>query len=126
MNEALLKNELRKVKREILIHGSNVIVKRSVLDDYKESTGQEENVTTVRGLFHITKGYVNNTNGDSGKVRTKGQPMLLLLYDDSKQIKNDDFVIINNKKYKVTHISNIQEFNIVSDLSLELILDGNN
>lgn len=122
-----MKNELHKVKREICLHGKIYEFKRDILDEYKEPTGEKKVITTC-GLFHITKDYVQfitaNSDG-SNKVRSKGQPMMLVCYEDAKYLKSEDVVKINCKKYKVNHVNNIQEMNIVADISLELVLDGN-
>lgn len=127
MRKELLKNELHKVKREICLHGTRYEFKRDILDEYKEPTGEKKVITTC-GLFHITKDYIQfvtaNSDG-SNKVRGKGQPMVLVCYEDAKYIKSEDVVKINGRNYKINHVNNIQEMNIVADISLELVLDGN-
>ena len=50
--------------------------------------------------------------------------MILCLYEDAKFLKMDDFVKINSKTFKVTGIVNIQEWNIIADISLEVIDNG--
>lgn len=124
MREELLKNELHKVKREICLHGTKYEFKRDILDEYKEPTGEKKIITTC-GLFHITKNYVQFVTNES-KVRSKGQPMMFVCYEDAKYIKSEDVVDINGRTYKVNHVNNIQEMNIVADISLELVLNGNN
>lgn len=124
MRKELLKNELHKVKREICLHGTKYEFKRDILDEYKEPTGEKKIITTC-GLFHITKDYVQFVTSES-KVRSKGQPMMLVCYEDAKYIKSEDVVNINGRIYKVNHVNNIQEMNIVADISLELVLNGNN
>ena len=128
MREELLKNELHKVKKEICLHGKMYEFKRDILDEYKEPTGEKKVITTC-GLFHITKNYIQfvtaNSDG-SNKIRSKGQPMMLVCYEDAKYLKSEDVVKINGRNYKINHVNNIQEMNIVVDISLELVLDGNN
>lgn len=126
MNERFLSTELHKVVREIKTHGRTYIFNRNVLDEYNEPTGQEQEITTVRGLFHITKGYVSQKIAEGSKTHSKGQPMLMLTYEDSTEIKVSDFVNINENKYIVIEKNNLQELNIVCDISLELVLDGEN
>ena len=54
--------------------------------------------------------------------------MLLCLYDDcaNVKIKSKDVLTINQKKYKITGISNINEMDIACEVTLELIDDGTN
>lgn len=126
MNEARLKMELHKVQREIRTHGTKYNVYRKRLDEYGEDTGQFDMIVVVDGLFHITKGYVIENIREGTRIHSKGQPMLLCLYHGTKDIQNGDFLEINKNKYKVVEKNNIQEYNIITDISLELMLDGRN
>lgn len=126
MNETRLKMELHKVQREIRIHGTKYNVYRKRLDEYGEDTGQFDIISVVDGLFHATKGYAIENVSEGTRVHSKGQPMLLCLYDGTEDIQNGDFLEINKNKYKIVEKNNIQEYGIVTDISLELILDGRN
>lgn len=117
--------ELHKIKIEINRHGSMYFVLRKELDEYKEDTGKTKTVDCVKGLFHVNKGYTSRMVDDGSNVRTKGQPMLLVAYDDLCCINIGDIVCINDKKYVINEINNVGEMNIVCDLSLEVILNGN-
>lgn len=125
MLERILKMELHKVEREIKAHGMEYEFKRKVLDKYKEDTGERKTIKNVIGLFHTTKGYISVNTTDDSKIQTKGQPKMMIVFDDSKEIKKGDFVLINNKTYVVLEKNNVQEMNIVIDISLELVLNGN-
>lgn len=126
MNEKVLQIELNKVKREIKTHGRSYAVKRIVLNKYGEDTDEQEEITEIQGLFHTEKGYITKSISDGSKTHSKGQPKLMVAYDDSVLIKNDDTIQINENTYKVIEKNNIQEFNIVCDISMELVLNGNN
>lgn len=126
MNETRLKMELHKVRREIEIHGTKYNVYRNRLDEYGEDTGQLDMIVVVDGLFHVTKGYAVENISEGTRIHSKGQPMLLCLYDGTEDIQNGDFLEINKNKYKVVEKNNIQEYGIVTDISLELMLDGRN
>lgn len=119
-----LQYELHKVEREIKTHGATYVIKRKEKDSYGEYTGMMIKVCEVKGVFHISKGFITQISVDAATVRTKGQPMLLTLYEDTKDIQVNDIVLINGKTYKIVDKNNIQEFSIVSDLSLEVFLDG--
>lgn len=127
MNEARLKMELHKVAREIKIHGTTYNLFRKKFDKYGESTKEEpEKVATICGLFHVSKGYITENIQEGTKTHSKGQPMLMVAYENTGEIQTDDFFVINGSTYKVVEKNNIQEYNIVTDISLELVLNGRN
>lgn len=124
MRETLLKNELHKVEREILIHGLTYNIIRTETDKYGEPI-EDKTITNISGLFHISKGYVTKNISDGTRTHSKGQPKLLVIYEDAKQLLIGDIVMINNKKYKIIELNNLQEMNIITDISLEVTLNGN-
>ena len=127
MNEARMKMELHKVLREIQMHGTEYTFFRKKVDKYGEPTKEEpEQIANVKGLFHVSKGYVTQNIQDGTRTHSKGQPMLMVAYENTREIQTDDFLIINENTYKVVEKNNIQEYNIVTDISLELVLDGRN
>lgn len=127
MNEARMKMELHKVLREIQIHGTEYKFFRKKVDKYGEPTKEEpEQIANVKGLFHVSKGYTTQNIQDGTKTHSKGQPMLMVAHENVGEIKTEDFFVINKNKYKVVEKNNIQEYNIVTDISLELVLDGRN
>lgn len=127
MNEARMKMELYKVLREIQIHGTEHTFFRKKVDNYGEPTKEEpEQIANVKGLFHVSKGYITQNIQDGTKTHSKGQPMLMVAHENIGEIKTEDFFVINGNKYKVVEKNNIQEYNIVTDISLELVLDGSN
>jgi hypothetical protein len=121
-----MKNELYKVKREIQTHGSSYFIQREQLDNYRESTGKFDTVLEVKALFHTTKSYITDETSEGTKYHTKGSPLLMMEYSSSDKINNGDIVYINDNKYVVVEKNNILNMNIVSDISLEVVLNGNN
>lgn len=117
--------ELYKVQREIKMHGSDFTVKRNKIDEYKEPTGEKETITTFRGLFHITKTFQTRNISDGTVTRTKGQPMVLVDYSDVGEIRNGDTIEYNGLEYTVADVNNVEQMNIIADISMELIIDGN-
>lgn len=124
------KFEAYKLRRELKRIGKEYEFKRAKLNDFKEPTNDEFVVGKLRGIYHEQNSYIKNTvnsaiqTGGVVQVRTKKVPMVLCLYDDAKFLKTGDKVKINSKTYKVNGIVNIQEWNIISDISLEVIDDG--
>ena len=127
MNEARMKMELHKVLREIQIHGTEYTFFRKKVDKYGEPIKEEpEQIGKVQGLFHVSKGYITQNIQDGTKTHSKGQPMLMVAHENTGEIQTDDFFVINGNRYKVIEKNNIQEYNIITDISLGLVLDGRN
>ena len=118
--------EAYKVKRELKRSGINYTFKRCELNKFKEPVGEEVVVGQLRGIYHelsgSVAGYVRISTGDTTQIRSKKEPMILCLYEDAASLKlrAGDVVKIGSKKLKVTGIVNIQEWNIIADISLEV------
>lgn len=121
-----LLKEQKAVEREITRNGSIYTVKRNKVDKYGEPTQEVEEVTTLRGLFHISKSFVTQNTSDGSQTKTKGQPMVLALWEECETIQNGDFVVINGNIYKIIDKNNIEEYNIIADISLEVVLSDRN
>lgn len=118
--------EFQKLRREIQTHGRHYEFKRNIINEDLEPTGEVETIITSCGLFHISKGYVTEKTTEGTKAHSKGKPMILMLFEDGQNINNGDWLIINNQKFKVVEKNNVQECDLVYDVSLEVVLDGNN
>ena len=119
------KFEAYKVKRELKRSGIDYEFKRSGLNDFGEPNNELVTVGTIKGLYHEQNSNIQITTGDTTQVRTKKIPMILCLYDDivSLVLRVGDLLEINGRQFKVTGVTNIQEWNIISDVSLEVIDD---
>lgn len=115
--------EAYKIKRELKRSGIDYELKRSGVNDFGEPVGEPIVVGTIRGLYHEQNSSVQVTTGDTTQVRTKKIPMILCLYEDvaSLVLQVGDELKINNKTLKVTGVVNIQEWNIIADISLEVV-----
>ena len=118
------KFEAYKLRRELKRIGKEYEFKRAKLNDFKEPTKDSVVVGKLLGLYHEQNSNVSITTGDTTQTRTKKVPMILCLYEDATFLKIGDKVKINSKTFKVTGIVNIQEWNIIADISLEVIDDG--
>ena len=118
--------EAYKIKRELKRSGIDYEFKRASVNDFGEPVGKPIVVGTIRGLYHEQNSSVQITTGDTTQVRTKKIPMILCLYEDTARLALavGDTVTINAKTFKVTGIVNIQEWNIISDISLEVVDSG--
>lgn len=118
------KFEAYKLRRELKRIGKEYEFKRAKLNDFKEPTKDSVAAGKLTGLYHEQNSNVSVTTGDTTQTRTKKVPMILCLYEDAKFLKMDDIVKINSKTFKVTGVVNIQEWNIIADISLEVIDNG--
>lgn len=118
--------EAYKLKRELKRSGIDYEFQRLGVNDFGEPSGELVPIGVIRGLYHEENSNIQITTGDTTRVRTKKIPMILCLFDDaaSLALRIDDFLFINKKKFKVTGIVNIQEWSIISDISLEVVDDG--
>ena len=115
--------EAYKIKRELKRSGIDYEFKRFNVNDFGEPVGEPIVVGTIRGLYHEQNSSVQVTTGDTTQVRTKKIPMILCLYEDAASLvlQVGDELKINNKTLKVTGVVNIQEWNIIADISLEVV-----
>lgn len=115
--------EAYKIKRELKRSGIDYEFKRFGMNDFGEPVGESVVVGTIRGLYHEQNSSVQVTTGDTTQVRTKKIPMILCLYEDAASLvlQVGDELKINNKTLKVTGVVNIQEWNIIADISLEVV-----
>lgn len=115
--------EAYKIKRELKRSGIDYEFKRSSVNDFREPVGESIVIGTIRGLYHEQNSSVQVTTGDTTQVRTKKIPMILCLYEDAASLvlQVGDELKINNKTLKVTGVVNIQEWNIIADISLEVV-----
>ena len=116
--------EAYKLKRELKRSGIDYEFKRSGLNNFGEPVCKPAMIGTIRGLYHEQNSNVQITTGDTTQIRTKKIPMILCLYEDvaSLALQVGDLLEINKKQFKVTGVTNIQEWSIISDISLEVIV----
>ena len=115
------KFESYKLRREIKKVGKEYEFKRANKNEYKEPTKEKEVVAKISGLYHEQNSNISITTGETTQTRNKKIPMILCLYEEAKPLKVGDTVEINSKKFNVTGVVNIQEWNIISDISLEVV-----
>lgn len=120
------KFEVYKVKRELKRSGRDYEFTRVEANKFGEPSGKEEVIGTVKGLYHETSEHIAVAMGDTTQVRTKKVPSILCLYEDVAPLALviGDRVKLNEKTMKVTGIVNIQEWNLIADVSLEVVDNG--
>lgn len=115
--------EAYKVKREIKKSGVSFEFKRCKRNEFKEPIGEETSLGSFKGLYHEQSSGVQITVNEATQIRSKKTPMILCLYEDVAKLglQIGDTTTMNGKTYKVLGFVNVQEWNIVADISLEVV-----
>lgn len=119
MNSAAF--QLNKVRRLIKTQGRSALIVRPATNKFGEPNG-EEDVRTILGVFHESSSkmtYQAKTNSDGSTIRAKAAPMMLCLWEDVQDIQHTDHLVMNNNAYVIGEIKNVNESNLVADISLE-------
>ena len=115
------KFELNKLARLVRVQGVEYTFQRNILNDFKEPTGTASS-TVIKGVFHQTTTHLTVIEGDAASVQTKPNPFILALYTDAKDVRQNDWVMINGRKYVVTGVNDICNWNIAIDICLEIVV----
>lgn len=110
--------QLNKVRRLINTQGKAFHFEKPIKNEFGEPNGQTVSVV-LRGVFHETTSYLNKTSTDASTLRKKASPMVLMLWESAEGLHHTDELKFNEKTYRVTEIKNLQEANLVADISLE-------
>lgn len=119
------KFEAYKLRRELTRSGRNFTFIREGVNKYGEPNGEPHELGTIMGIYHEQNSNILLTTGETTQIRSKKTPMVLCLYDDVDLLKLEtgDYVMINGRKFNVTGVVDVQEWQIISDISLELVDD---
>lgn len=119
--------EVYKLKRELKRSGEDYEIRRQLKNEFGEPTEEYVVAGVIRGLYHETSEHILVSMTDTTQVRTKKVPSILCTYEDVELTKPmvGDRTMINGKSMKVTGMVNIQEWNLIIDISLEVVDDGN-
>jgi len=126
------KFEAYKLQRELARSGKEYCFTRAGRNaagepDWKTKT----EVGSLKGVYHEINYFVKTETSEAATVRgTRGrpmkQPMILCLLESVKEcgLLFGDVTVINGKMFRVTGVQDIQEWNLIADISLEVIDDG--
>lgn len=115
-----------KMRRNLKRNGKTFDFYGRQLDEFQAEVDHKKNVGRVKGLYHERNEYINLLTSDGAQLRNKKTPMILCLWKDfeNSSIRMNSFTTINGIEYKVTGIVNIQNWNILADISLEVADSG--
>jgi hypothetical protein len=126
--------EVYKIQREIKRSGQRYEFFRYVKNEFGEPTRETVYVEFIDGLYHEINIFIplvmtstTQTRKNAGGRSVK-QPAILCLWNHVKNIglTVGDFVKINDKVFKITGVINVQEWNLIADVCLELVDFGFN
>lgn len=122
------KFEAYKLKRELKRSGKTYKIERYGVNEYGEPVKNTSKVGEFKGLYHEQNGYIQKSMTDTTQVISKKISMIMCLYEDidNLNLKVDDFIQIGEccgnidfSEYRITGITNIQNWGIIADISLE-------
>lgn len=109
-----------KIKKQLDRNGLVYEFTRVMKDKFNQNTESGETLL-IKGIYHETNSFIKLNETDSGSVQRKKNPTILTLLDEqSKTLKQGDVVHINNVKYTVSGLLDIQNYGVVLDISLEM------
>ena len=109
-----------KIERHIIMNGRKFVFSIINKDKYGQTVDKEEQIE-ISGLFHTSSYYVKSNDSDGSRKVSKQRPMILVLFEDGKNIEKDYKVKISDKTYVVISKDNLQSLDIAYDISLEEI-----
>lgn len=126
--------EAHKIRRELDRSGKVYDFYRPAKNAYGEPTKTAETIGSLKGLYHEVNNFITLQTSEAAQIRKtigmgaqKKQPKILCLFESVVEcgLQMGDYTVINGKQYKVTGVVNVQEWNIIADISLEVVDDGN-
>ena len=116
------KFEVYKLSRELRRSGADVVVTRQNKDEFMQDIEGEKTVAKFKAIYHEVTGYSQTATSTETRYRMKKTPSLLTIYDKDifYGLKVGDYVNFNNKKFKISKIQNINEWNLIIDINIEV------
>lgn len=117
--------ETYKVRREIQRSGKFYEFFRQGINMFGEP---DENETSslgyLSGIFHQhNSSYVSVSTAAETRYKKKLESSILCLYSDVAELglRTGDYTIINGKAYRITSVRDIQEWNEIAEVDLEVL-----
>lgn len=117
------KIEVYKLKRMIELHGQEIKVHSPAQhNEFNEPIYSPQEATTIKGIYHGVQGFVVATGDTGATVKTKPDAMFLCSYEKGISLTPEDKVTLGGNTYRVVNSRDIENYHLVCDLSLELVL----
>lgn len=124
--------ELYKLRRELKRNGKEYVFYRNLDNEYGEPVEDRVPVLKIKALYHETNAYKYTFTNDGTTTITEKKPMLLCALQDvnGSDLKLGDYIeLVDNvygdvKRLTFSGVTDIQDFGIIADISLEVFSDG--
>lgn len=111
-----------RVERALAMNGQKFSFIPMLRDEYNQLK-QSSTTIEVFGMYHEQNSFISVTSSDAASVQRKKSPMILTLLDDNvKKLKQGDVLFLGDTRYTVSGILDIQNWGIVADISLEMVV----
>lgn len=108
-----------KVKKVIDKFPTYVDIYRDIKNEFGEPGGKDL-ICSVKGFYHEGNTQISAITTDKGEVKRDKQKFLMVLYDEATiNIKENDYFILDNIRYKIKDLGNQNKLNIYFDMLIE-------
>lgn len=116
----MIANKIKpKVKKVIDKFPTHVDIYRNCRNEFGEPVG-EELICSVKGFYHEGNNMISAITKDKGEIKRNKQRFLMVIYDDETiKIKENNYFLLDNKKYRIKDLENQNRLNIYFDMLLE-------
>ena len=109
-----------KIEKVINKFPTKVSIYRDVMNEFEEPNGQEL-VCDITGFYHEGTTQITSITADKGEVKRSKSMFLMVVYDEtSLKIKENDYFILDDKKYVIKDKGNQNRLNIYFDMLLKV------
>lgn len=124
--------ELYKLRRELARNGKEYVFYRDLDNEFGEPVEDRVEILRITALYHETSSYKFTFTNDGTTTITEKKPMLLCALQDvnGSDLKLGDYTeIVDNvygdvKRLTFSGVTDIQDFGVIADISLEVFSDG--
>lgn len=110
-----------RIKRLLKTSGMTYTFTSIRTDEYNQPTAEGGENISILGVYHEQNSFISVTSSDAASIQRKKSPMILTLLDESvKKLKQGDVISIGEYSYKVSGISDIQNYGVAADIYLEM------
>lgn len=115
--------EANKIKRCVNTVGTLFDFNRKAKNLFGEFDNDAVQIISLKGVYHQQSSHISVSESTGTRTKSKPIPMILTTWElfEAEPILLDDTVVLNDKKYLVNGVTNIQEGNYGADISLEVI-----
>lgn len=113
-----LKAFLYQVKKAIKVHGESYSFIKADFNEFNEPE-EGTQVIEIKGLWHTSNSFIQQTVSEATKINSKQQPQLLCEYKEAKELNTEVTLKIEDSVYKVIEVIDVGNFGVIGDICLE-------